>query len=217
MLLSTVLATGYVYKLLGWGLIIVVLTLLFGRVFCNWICPYGTLHQFVAWLFNTRSASGNIKTNRYHPLQYLKYSILVVFLLMAAMGALQIGLLDPIVMMYRAMAVFFAPIFDGATGGLGSIAEGAGAGTALIDWLKFSPGVDNRIFVGSFWVGVIFLFFLLMNLWKPRFFCRYVCPLGAMLGSLPAGACSASIVSLTNAPTATSACSDARVLPIPIR
>jgi len=28
---------------------------------------------------------------------------------MSAMGALQIGLLDPIVMMYRGMATFFAP------------------------------------------------------------------------------------------------------------
>ena len=44
---------GYVYRYLGWGLIVFTLTLLFGRVFCNWICPYGTLHQFVGWLFNS--------------------------------------------------------------------------------------------------------------------------------------------------------------------
>jgi ferredoxin len=29
---------------------------------------------------------------------------------------------------------------------------------------------------------MVFLFFVLMNLWKPRFFCRFVCPLGALLG-----------------------------------
>ena len=33
-MVSTVLATGYVYKALGWGLIIVAVTFLFGRVFC---------------------------------------------------------------------------------------------------------------------------------------------------------------------------------------
>ena len=30
--------------------------------------------------------------------------------------------------------------------------------------------------------ALIFLFFVSMNLWKPRFFCRFLCPLGALLG-----------------------------------
>jgi polyferredoxin len=181
-MISTVLATGYVYKLLGWDLIIVALTFLFGRVFCNWICPYGTVHQFVGWLFDNRPGPERIAQNRYQRLQFLKYSILVIFLLMAAMGALQIGPLDPIVMMYRALATFVAPISDAALARLGGTAEAAGAGVGWIDALKFAPGVESRIFVGSFWIGVLFLFFVLMNLWKPRFFCRFVCPLGALLG-----------------------------------
>ena len=181
-MLSTVLATGYFYKLLGWGLIIVAITFLFGRVFCNWMCPYGTLHQFIGWLFDNRAGTQRIEQNRYHPVQFLKYSILIVFLLMSAMGALQIGLLDPIVMMYRAMATFFAPILDIALGRLGGATEGLGVDSAWLDTLKFAPGVEHRIFVGSFWIGVIFLFFVVMNLWKPRFFCRFVCPLGALLG-----------------------------------
>jgi polyferredoxin len=181
-MLSTVLATGYVYKLIGWGLIIVAITFLFGRVFCNWICPYGTLHQFIGWLFDNRPGTQRIEKNRYHPAQFLKYSILIVFLLMSAMGALQIGLLDPIVMMYRAMATFFAPILDLALGRVGGATESLGVDGSLFDSLKFAPGVEHRIFVGSFWIGVIFLFFVFMNLWKPRFFCRFVCPLGALLG-----------------------------------
>ena len=60
--------------------------------------------------------------------------------------------------------------------------EGAGASVVFLDQLKFSPGVESRIFVGSFWIGVVFLGFVLMNIWKPRFFCRFVCPLGALLG-----------------------------------
>ena len=181
-MLSTLLATGYVYKLLGWCLIVVAITFLFGRVFCNWICPYGTLHQFIGWLFDNRSGNQRIEQNRYHPAQFLKYSILIVFLLMSAMGALQIGLLDPIVMMYRAMATFFAPILDTVLGRVGGATEGLGVDGAFLDTLKFAPGVEHRIFVGSFWIGVIFLFFVLMNIWKPRFFCRFVCPLGALLG-----------------------------------
>ncbi len=127
-MISTFLATGYVYKLLGWGLIIIAITFLFGRVFCNWMCPFGTLHQFVGWLFDRRPAAERIRLNRYHPAQFIKYSILIVFLLMSAMGALQIGLLDPIVMMYRAMATFVSPISDAAVDGVGAAAEGMGGG-----------------------------------------------------------------------------------------
>ncbi|NKC16012.1 MAG: 4Fe-4S dicluster domain-containing protein [Gammaproteobacteria bacterium] len=181
--LSTVLSTGYIYRFLGWALLLVAITFLFGRVFCNWACPYGTLHQFVRWLFDVRTNSQRIDDNRYSPLQYLKYSILIVFLIMAAMGALQIGLLDPIVIMYRAVATFISPATDllaaRAEDAVGAVSPGA-----TLDALKFAPGTEARIFVGSFWIALIFLFFVAMNLWIPRFFCRFVCPLGALLGVL---------------------------------
>ena len=84
--LSTALATGYVYRFLGWGLILLGVTLVFGRVFCNWMCPYGTLHQFVGWLVNIRKHPDRWKSNHYKPIYFLKYTILTVFLIMAAFG-----------------------------------------------------------------------------------------------------------------------------------
>ena len=160
--LSTFLSTGYVYRFLGWALVLVAITFLFGRVFCNWACPYGTLHQFVGWLFDVRSNSQKIAGNRYHPLQYLKFSFLIVFVVMASLGALQIGLLDPIVMMYRAVATFVAPASDLVVGRLEEPASALGL-HAVTDALKFAPGSDHRIFVGSFWVAVTFLFFVAMK------------------------------------------------------
>ena len=65
---------------------------------------------------------------------------------MSAMGALQIGLLDPIVMMYRAMAVFFSPITDTAVSRLGGAAEGAGASAASSEGTGHTP-LPN----GMFW------------------------------------------------------------------
>ena len=108
-LISTGLATGYVYRFLGWALVILAATLLFGRVFCNWMCPYGTLHQFVGWLFNIRKHPDRWKSNRYKQIYNLKYMILIVFLIMSIFGALQIWLLDPICLMYRTFATAFAP------------------------------------------------------------------------------------------------------------
>jgi polyferredoxin len=183
--LSTGLATGYVYRYLGWGLLVVALTLLFGRVFCNWICPYGTLHQFVGWLFNIRKPSERWASNRYRNIYFLKYGILAVFLILALFGALQIGLLDPICLMYRTFATAVAPAPDLLADKLGTTLH---IPPDLFDSLKFRPGVERRVFVGSFWIG-LFLFGLVgMNVVIPRFFCRVLCPLGALLGVLARGA-----------------------------
>jgi polyferredoxin len=180
--IATALSTGTVYRALGWGLLVLGITLLFGRVFCNWICPYGTLHQLVGWLFNTRPQPARIESNRYRAVFYLKYALLVVFLVMASLGALQIGLLDPIVMMYRALTTVFSPASDMLVDGTGSALGRVGVDARFLDGLRFAPGVEARIFVGSFWVGVIFLALAAANLYVPRFFCRVLCPLGALLG-----------------------------------
>jgi ferredoxin len=110
--------------------------------------------------------------------------VLIVFLIMASMGALQIGLLDPIVMMYRAMATVFAPASDMVVSTMERTASQVDLHSLSLDSLKFGPGVATRIFVGSFWIGVLFLVLLAANLWYPRFFCRVLCPLGALLGLL---------------------------------
>ena len=181
-MISNILSTGYVYRYLGWGMLVLVLTLLFGRVFCNWICPYGTLHQFVGWLFNIGNGKERIESNQYRNFYFLKYIILTVFLIAAAMGTLQIGLLDPICLMYRTFATVFAPMFDMGIDELSAAASGAGLELKTLSDLKFAPGVEPRVFVGSFWIGAMILTLVGMNVIIPRFFCRVMCPLGALLG-----------------------------------
>jgi len=181
-MISTMLSTGYVYRYLGWGLLLIVVTLLFGRVFCNWICPYGTLHQFVGWLFNIGRATDRIEQNRYRNIYYLKYGILIVMLIMASFGALQIGLLDPICLMYRTFATVVAPASDMVIDQASLTANNMNLDTLWLDNLKFGPGVESRVFVGSFWIGVMIVGLVGANLFIPRFFCRVLCPLGALLG-----------------------------------
>jgi polyferredoxin len=173
-MIATALSTGYVYRFLGWGLILLAVTLIFGRVFCNWMCPYGTLHQAISWLFNIRKHPDRWKSNRYKPIYFLKYTILTIMLIMAAFGSLQIGLLDPICLMYRTFATVFAPASDMLTANLGDFGS----------MLLFAPGVAQRVFVGSFWIGIFLTTLVGLNLVIPRFFCRVLCPLGALLGVL---------------------------------
>ena len=116
------------------------------------------------------------------PAFFLKYSLLIVFLVMAAMGALQIGLLDPICLLYRSCATAVAPFVDGGVDQGALALEGLQLDTLWTDSLKFAPGVARRVFVGSFWIGLVLFALLAANLFIPRFFCRFLCPLGALLG-----------------------------------
>jgi len=79
--LSTLVSTGTVYRGLLWGLATVVLTMLLGRFFCGWICPFGTLHQMTGYAANRgRPLSHRVRLNRYRGAQRLKYWILIFLL-----------------------------------------------------------------------------------------------------------------------------------------
>ena len=169
---ATALSTHTVYRWLWRAMWILVPTLLLGRVFCGWICPYGTLHQFFGWIFNIRKNRHNISVNAYRPSFQLKYFILTIFLVLAGFGSLQIGLLDPICLLVRSFAVALKPGVDAAL-------------PAGIDFLRSAPGtVDPRVFAGAWFVGILLVVLVGMNLVIPRFFCRVLCPLGAFLGVL---------------------------------
>jgi len=105
-----------------------------------------------------------------------------VMLIMASFGALQIGLLDPICLMYRTFATVVAPMVDMGIAETSLALNSASLDTQWLDNLKFAPGVADRVFVGSFWIGVMIVALVGANIIIPRFFCRTLCPLGALLG-----------------------------------
>jgi polyferredoxin len=170
--LATAISTHTVYRWLWRAMWILVPTLILGRVFCGWICPYGTLHNFVGWIFNIRRNRHNIEANAYRPIFQLKYIGLTIFLVLAGFGSLQIGLLDPICLLVRSFAIAGKPAVDAA------LPQG-------LDFLAGSPGAsDHRVFQGAWFVGLFLVALVGMNLVIPRFFCRVLCPLGALLGVL---------------------------------
>jgi polyferredoxin len=73
--LLTLFSTHTIYAGLAWSLSVVFLTLLVGRAFCGWICPFGTLHHFTAWLFPSRKLKGaaRVESNRTKGWQLYKY------------------------------------------------------------------------------------------------------------------------------------------------
>jgi polyferredoxin len=157
--IGTMLTTHTLYRGLLWALATVILTIVLGRFFCGWVCPFGSLHQFVGFLGNRKKTTPEkISLNKYRKAQGIKYFVLVFFLSASAFpsiaASLQTGLLDPILLVTRSFNLVLLPIFDGAT----------------------------RFYTGVWLIFAIFLTAILLNLVIPRFYCRFVCPLGALFG-----------------------------------
>jgi len=230
--LATLLSTRTLYAGLLWGIATIALTIILGRFFCGWICPFGAIHQFVGFVANrTKSVTAKIKLNRYHPAQSFKYWILTFLLTISALelgvdffrlpathlwlggiliaavltlsgiyavrhsrkdlkktaiflagfvvlwflmshllkenhtsaASLQIGLLDPIALVYRSFNLIILP---------------------LVDQTALKLSAIPRLYDGTWLIAVVFMSAVLLNLVIPRFYCRFICPTGALFAVL---------------------------------
>ena len=82
---ATALTTHTIYRNLVWGLVIIAITMMLGRVWCNWMCPFGILHHLFGFIGNRRNTKQMIEVNRYRKIYAIKYYILAVMLAMASL------------------------------------------------------------------------------------------------------------------------------------
>lgn len=166
---GTLLTTHALYRGMVWAVATIILTVIFGRFFCGWVCPFGTMQHFFGWLgAKGRKTSERIARNRYRKAQSIKYLVLVAFIVMAMVPlggsvSLQTGLLDPIPFVHRSVNIVLLPIIDRFFG---------------------LTSITMRQYEGAWVIGTLFLAALFLSLIIPRFYCRFICPLGALLGIL---------------------------------
>ncbi|MFO7915459.1 MAG: 4Fe-4S dicluster domain-containing protein [Candidatus Krumholzibacteriales bacterium] len=186
--ISTILVSHSFQMKFLFGLITLGLAILLGRIFCGWICPLGTMNNFAGYLKRLLSKAGN-RLERRGGLLSMKYYILFFVLVAALLGWNAAGLIGPIPLLTRSLTAGTDPAFHTmVTSVLNSITSInipvlSGLSSSLMDSLKGSvlPHAEP-LFRQSLIIGMIFLAILAMNLFIPRFWCRYICPLGAFLG-----------------------------------
>jgi len=190
--LATLLSTGSLYRGLLWSLVILIPTIFLGRFFCGWICPLGSLNHWISEIPSERirhRGGGKIKSNRYKSYQKIKYYVLLVFLGAAVTGVLQIGLLDPLALLARSLGTAILPgIHVAADGllewvrslGIGPVSRGAQALYDTVGPLLLTYRLPH--FHALVTIGLLFGGILVLNRVFTRFWCRGICPLGALLG-----------------------------------
>lgn len=164
LLLARLPRLGQGALIVGAPLLLVALTLAGGRFFCGWVCPLGTVLDLVRplsgqrWRRRSRRPEGRLARLLSLPggNSYLKYYLAVAALVLSLLSLKLVGLFDPLVLFHRAATV------------------------ALADWFALlTPGFELYLSI-----SLLFLAIVALEMWRPRFWCRHLCPQGALLGWL---------------------------------
>ncbi|MHB8095569.1 MAG: 4Fe-4S binding protein [Candidatus Aminicenantales bacterium] len=179
--LATLIASRVLFASLALAGITIIVTIILGRVACGWVCPLGAVHQFFSHVFK--------KTKFLRPKRQEKASVawkyyVLAFVLVAAVFSLDLaGVLDPLSFLYRSFAVGVFPGLTHLFSGLIKAVYGLHLDTLGRTLSQISENLMlNATFQQGLAMAVIFAGVVALNAWKERFWCRYICPLGALLG-----------------------------------
>ena len=153
--------------------VIIVITLLFGRIYCSVVCPLGIMQDFFSWL------GGKAKKNRFSYAKehrWLRYGVLVVFIICLIIGFAPVTtLLAPYSAYGRIVNSLFKPLYDLLNNWLASVdaAHGRYNFSEVQVWMRS---------VTTFVVAILTLLILAVLAWKHgRSYCNSICPVGTIL------------------------------------
>ena len=175
---SRTLAAAFLFSL-----ITVIATVVFGRYVCGWVCPLGSLHHFFSFLLG-KGKRTEPRVEQSGRLAW-KYWILI-FVLVCSLFALDlVGFLDSLSFLYRSFTTTVLPATSLAAGAAIGLLDRAGFRSLGNDWSQLAQNLAvNTSFRQGLVVGLIFISVILLNVARERFWCRYLCPAGALLGLL---------------------------------
>ena len=153
---AAIAARGWVWSL-GFALAMVGISVVLPRMFCGYICPMGTMVDLSDWAIGKRIKRFRVQQPGWW--RNLRYFVLCAVLVAAACGVVLSGYVAAIPMVTRGFVFILAPVESGLLRGWGSVSP-------------MQPGQ---------WVSIgLFTGVLLLGLLRPRFWCRHVCPSGAV-------------------------------------
>jgi polyferredoxin len=159
---------------------VILLTLIFGRIYCSVICPLGVFQDVISNISKRRKVKGRKKRFTYSPAKsWLRYSVAAVFVLAIVLGISAIvSILDPYAAYGRMASNFFAPVYRLGNNLFALIAERADS------YAFYSTEVWIKSWI-TFGIAVITFIAIGILAWRNgRTYCNTICPVGTILGLL---------------------------------
>lgn len=155
---------------------LIILTLVFGRIYCSVICPLGIFQDVVSNISSRRKKKKN--RFRYSPAKsVLRYIIAIVFIIGIVAGVSAIvSILDPYAAYGRIASNFLTPVYRLGNNLLAFIANQADS------YAFYSTEVWIKSLI-VFGVAAITLIAVTILAWRHgRTYCNTICPIGTILG-----------------------------------
>ena len=166
---------------LNFGVIVLLLllTLIFGRIYCSVICPLGVFQDVVSWTSGRRSKKSRMRFTWSPAKNWLRYGVLVLFVLALVLGAGSfVALLAPYSSYGRIVSNLFSPIYRWGNNLFAYFAERADS-YAFYEadvWMKSLP---------TFIIAAVTFIAIVILAWRNgRTYCNTICPVGTVLGFL---------------------------------
>ena len=158
---------------------LVILTLLFGRVYCSVICPLGVMQDIISWIHGKTKKKNRFRFSYSPAKNILRYGVLALFIAGLLLGAHSIAILIAPYSAYgRIAGNLLAPLYQWANNFFAWIAERADsyAFYSTEVWLRSLP---------TFIIAAVTFVVIFILAWKNgRTWCNTICPVGTVLGFL---------------------------------
>lgn len=159
--------------------VLLLLTFVFGRVYCSLICPLGIFQDAVSWLRGRLHKKDRFRFRFRKEHRILRYGVLVVFVLVFTLGSASIAaLIEPYSAYGRMVNGLLAPLWQWGNNILAAASEHFGSYAFYNKevWLRSLPLLITAVLtlvvvVVLAWVG-------------GRSWCNNICPVGTILGTV---------------------------------
>ena len=160
-----------------WSFVLIGATLVIGRFFCAYVCPMGASIDFLDFLFFRKKKRPSLKSEV--SFRKVKYLLLIVFGAAALTGLSLAFLMDPLALLTRFYTFFIYPV---ALTLINLMLDLMRPLFKALGWVTLSHlHYFQSVYYMSAITLLIFGGIIALNRLVPRFWCRYLCPLGAFL------------------------------------